>query len=102
MPNESRFALRLALLCAAKWPRRQHRRDLRACPRRGTGARWLLRRRRRRLRPYGGGRSPPWGHELALLLGLSLAALLPFGRFIVDRRSTSTRDLSLTHCSRSA
>src|SRR6266567_3180617 len=69
---------------------------------RGTGARWLLRRRRRRLSTYGGGRSPPWGHELALLLGLSLAVLLPFGRFIVDRRSTFTGDLSLTHCSHSA
>src|SRR6266699_70245 len=69
---------------------------------RGTGARWLLRRRRRRLSTYGGGRSPPWGHELALLLGLSLAVLLPFGRFIVDRRSTFTGDLSLTHCSHSS
>ena len=64
---------------------------------RGTGARWLLRRRRRRFSTYGGGRSPPWGHELALFLGLSLAVLLPFGRFIVDRRSTFTGDVSLTH-----
>jgi len=68
----------------------------------GTGARWLLRRRRRRLSTYGGGRSPPWGHELTSLFGLSLDVLLPFGRFNADRRSTFTRSLSFTHCSRSA
>ena len=63
----------------------------------GTGARWLLRRRRRRLSTDGGGRSPPWGHELASLLDLSLDVLLPLGRFIVDRRSTFTGGLSFTH-----
>src|SRR6266699_6146322 len=38
-----------------------------------------------------------WGHEVASLLDLSLDVLLPFGRFIVDRRSTFTGGLSFTH-----